>query len=211
MNDFQYRWESCALADNQYWWQGILKKMHTQRYCLWTVWNMKHFPNWCLNKIFTSLHYFRRTCFKDSSAKALSGFLPTGFLFSQVGDCTRLYSEEETLQFPLSLHFLTNRHSTSPVQCPTVQTWSCKSEDQISNMKILHDLNGVFLLEFIPSILPAHIFWQTSIFLTNISIATVTNIVNNAQIVDLIYFLGMIYIVYFVLSSLWLSITIGRS
>ena len=51
-------------------------------------------------------------------------------------------------------------------------------------------------------------FWQISIFLTHISIATVTNIVNIAQIVYLIYILRMIYIVYFVLSSLWLSITI---
>ena len=100
LNDFHFRWESRP-PDNQYWWQGILKKMHTQRYCLRTVQNMGHFPNWCLNKIFTCLHYFRRTCFKESSAKALSAFLPTGFLFSQVGDCTRLYSEEETLQFPL--------------------------------------------------------------------------------------------------------------
>ena len=127
---------------------------------------MGHFRNWCLNKIFTCLHYFMGTCFKESSAKALSAFLPTGFLFSQVGDCTRLYSEEETLQFPLL--FISSLTALQLLQY-SVQTWSCTSLNQMrkyENMKILHDLNGVFLLDLSPSILPL-----LHTFLTNINIS----------------------------------------
>ena len=166
LNDFQYGWEWIT-RDNQYWWQGILKKMHTQRCCLRTVQNMGHFRNWCLNKIFTCLHYFMRTCFKESSAKALSAFLPTGFLFSQVGDCTRLYSEEETLQFPLL--FISSLTALQLLQY-SVQTWSCTSLDQMSNLRKYENITwpkwSVF--ESIHSSSSAHIFdkyqyfWHTS-------------------------------------------------
>ena len=72
---------------------------------------------------------FQAHILKESSAKALSAFLPTGFLFSQVGDCTRLYSEEETLQFPLL--FISSLTALQLLQY-SVQTWSCTSLDQMS-------------------------------------------------------------------------------
>ena len=51
-----------------------------------------------------------------------------------------------------------------------------------------HELNGVFSLDLIPSILPhLHISLTNVYILTKISITTVTNIVNMAQIVYLIY------------------------
>ena len=110
---------------------------------------------------------FQAHILKESSAKALSAFLPTGFLFSQVGDCTRLYSEEETLQFPLL--FISSPTTIQLLQY-SVQTWSCTSLDQMSNLRKYENITwpkgSVF--ESIHSSSSAHIFdkyqyfWHTS-------------------------------------------------
>ena len=98
--------------------------------------------------------------------------------------------------------------SSTVSNCPNLVMYICRQTLKYENITWLKW--SVFV--GIHSIHSSCTYFLTNInILTNIIIATVINIVNNAQIVDLIYFLSMIYIVYFVLSSLWLSITIGRT
>ena len=80
-------------------------------------------------------------------------------------DCTQ---KKKRFNF-LFLHFLTNRHSTSPVQCPNLVMYICRPNVKFEKKNRMSWMGCFRWTWFYPFFLICTYFWQTSIFMTNIS------------------------------------------